>query len=199
MLVLEGRRALLGTHVEYAPGQLLGQLEQQIILLGVVPNSLGPDLEESHVADEVEQLVEADVLVGGLLAFLLARGAARLDVPDVYGRVLLLHLHSRLFVDGLEQGRLPPPQVLPDRVLRDQLLQLHFAFALTEVISDREQHEHLRIVGIQFASALHSTRDTASKNPQRHKLMDSLFCSLSSNSLLIRYFCRQKMKSFLSR
>lgn len=129
-------RALFGTHLEYAPGQLLGQLEQLVVLLGVVPDVFGSDAEHVHVAHEVQQLVEADVLVRQFLPFLLPAAAPRLDIPDVDGGLLLLDLDPGLLVDGLEESGLPPADVLPDAVVLDEFLEFYFAVLVLEVVGD---------------------------------------------------------------
>lgn len=94
------------------------------------------DVEEGHVADVVEHLVKADVLMGEFLPFSLATDAACLDVPDSNGHFFLLELHPRFFEDALQEGCLPPADAFPDAVVTDEFLQFAFPLALHEVVGE---------------------------------------------------------------
>jgi hypothetical protein len=146
------------------------------------------DVEEGHVADVVEDLVEADVLVGEFLALALATDAPCLDVPDGDGHLFLLQLHPRLLEDALQQRGLPPPDALPDAVVADEFLQLALLLVLHEVVGEGEHHQHLRVVGVVFIIALRQGGSTTSRKTFRHLRMLALFYSLSWNSLFILYF-----------
>jgi len=108
------------------------------------------DLEKTHVPDKEQELVEANILIGLLLAFLFAICTTCLDVPYPDWTFLYLRFHFGLLVNGLEESCFPPLYFGPDWMLADQLLQLYFFAVLDEVVSQREDHQHLRVVSIEL-------------------------------------------------
>lgn len=158
---------------------------------------LGVEVEETHVPDEKEQLVEADVLVSLLFTFLFPANASCLDVPYPDWHFLNARFDPDFLVDGFEESSLPPVSMVPNLVVPDQFVELHLAPLLVEVVGHGEDHEHLRVVGIEFMVALNGDLDTTSRNARMQEVMHCLLLTFSSNSLLILNCCRHKMKSFL--
>lgn len=75
-----------------------------VVLFGIVPYTLRLYIEQIHIVDEIQQLVEANMLVSQLLTLLLACYAASFDIPDIDGCLFLFDFDSGLLVDGLEEG-----------------------------------------------------------------------------------------------
>ena len=134
--------------------ELPRQLQQPDVRPRILHHQLGTHLEHAHVPHEEQQLVEADVLVGLLLALLPSGTAPRLDVPDPDGALPQLGTHPGLLIDGLEESGLPPLDLGPDLVGRDEFLELHLAACLEEVVGEGEDHKHLGVIGVELDVAL---------------------------------------------
>ena len=98
--------------------------------------------EETHVPDEEQNLVEADVLVCLFFSFLPFVGSSSLDVPDPYRTFLELGLDSGFLIDSLKKSSLPPLYFHPYSMRTDQFLQLYFSIILNEIVSQGKNHQH---------------------------------------------------------
>lgn len=106
------------------------------------------DIKETHVPDEEQKLVKADVLVCLLLVFFFSTNASRLDIPNPNWDFFEIGFDSDFLVDGFDEGSLPPVDVGPNMVIFDQLVQFNFPVFFFEVVSHGQHHEHLRVISI---------------------------------------------------
>lgn len=107
-------------------------------------------IENAHVLDEEQKLVEANVLVSLLLALLSPGTTPGFDVPDSNRTFLQLRPDPGFLIDGFEESCLPPLYLGPDVMGGNEFLEFYFSAIFKEVVGEGEHHEHLGVVGIEF-------------------------------------------------
>jgi len=88
------------------------------------------------------QLVESNVTYCQFLRTITFFNGRALNIPDAYDCLIFFNFDFALLVNTFEQTALPPPNILPNLMIFNKLLNiLFFALLIFEIVSQRKYHK----------------------------------------------------------
>jgi len=70
-------------------------------------------VEEAHITDIIEQLIETDMLIGHLFTLFLKTNPTSLNIPSSDWNFFFFYLHSSLLKYAFQKSSLPPTYSFP--------------------------------------------------------------------------------------